>query len=93
MALVLDLFPRLKERFKQDGWSLSGGKQQMLAIGHALMSRPSLQMLDEPSLGLAPIVIEQVFDKIWNSTSVPVSASFWSSRIRRWRSIFPRAPS
>ena len=64
LALVLDLFPRLKERFKQGGWSLSGGEQQMLAIGRALMSRPSLLMLDEPSLGLAPIVIEQVFDKI-----------------------------
>ena len=61
---MLDLFPRLKERFKQGGWSLSGGEQQMLAIGRALMSRPSLLMLDEPSLGLAPIVIEQVFDKI-----------------------------
>ncbi len=59
-----DLFPRLKERIKQGGWSLSGGEQQMLAIGRALMSRPSLLMLDEPSLGLAPIVIEQVFDRI-----------------------------
>src|SRR6202045_4797261 len=64
LALVLDLFPRLKERLTQGGWSLSGGEQQMLAIGRALMSRPNLLMLDEPSLGLAPIVIEQVFDKI-----------------------------
>jgi branched-chain amino acid transport system ATP-binding protein len=64
MALVFDLFPRLKERIKQGGWSLSGGEQQMLAIGRALMSRPSLLMLDEPSLGLAPIVIEQVFERI-----------------------------
>jgi branched-chain amino acid transport system ATP-binding protein len=64
LALVFDLFPRLKERLKQDGWSLSGGEQQMLAIGRALMGRPSLLMLDEPSLGLAPIVIEQVFDRI-----------------------------
>jgi branched-chain amino acid transport system ATP-binding protein len=64
MALVFDLFPRLKERLKQGGWSLSGGEQQMLAIGRALMSRPSLLMLDEPSLGLAPIVIEQVFERI-----------------------------
>jgi branched-chain amino acid transport system ATP-binding protein len=61
---VFELFPRLKERIKQGGWSLSGGEQQMLAIVRALMSRPSLLMLDEPSLGLAPIVIEQVFDKI-----------------------------
>ena len=64
LALVFELFPRLKERITQGGWSLSGGEQQMLAIGRALMSRPSLLMLDEPSLGLAPIVIEQVFDKI-----------------------------
>ena len=64
LALVFELFPRLKERIKQGGWSLSGGEQQMLAIGRALMSRPNLLMLDEPSLGLAPIVIEQVFDKI-----------------------------
>jgi branched-chain amino acid transport system ATP-binding protein len=64
MALVFDLFPRLKERIKQGGWSLSGGEQQMLAIGRALMSRPKLLMLDEPSLGLAPIVIEQVFERI-----------------------------
>ena len=64
LALVFDLFPRLKERIKQGGWSLSGGEQQMLAIGRALMSRPNLLMLDEPSLGLAPIVIEQMFDRI-----------------------------
>ena len=64
LALVFDLFPRLKERLKQGGWSLSGGEQQMLAIGRALMGRPNLLMLNEPSLGLAPIVIEQVFDRI-----------------------------
>jgi len=64
LTLVFDLFPRLKERIKQGGWSLSGGEQQMLAIGRALMSHPSLLMLDEPSLGLAPIVIEQVFERI-----------------------------
>ena len=64
LAQVFDLFPRLKDRIGQGAWSLSGGEQQMLAIGRALMSRPSLLMLDEPSLGLAPIVIEQVFDRI-----------------------------
>ncbi len=64
LTLVFDLFPRLKERIKQGGWSLSGGEQQMLAIGRALMSRPNLLMLDEPSLGLAPIIIEQVFERI-----------------------------
>lgn len=64
LETVLSLFPRLRERAKQGAWSLSGGEQQMLAIGRALMSRPELLMLDEPSLGLAPIIIEQVFDRI-----------------------------
>jgi branched-chain amino acid transport system ATP-binding protein len=61
---VYRLFPRLEERRHQRGWSLSGGEQQMLAIGRALMSRPKLLMLDEPSLGLAPIIVEQMFDTI-----------------------------
>jgi branched-chain amino acid transport system ATP-binding protein len=64
LAFVYELFPRLKERRGQRGWSLSGGEQQMLAIGRALMSRPKLLMLDEPSLGLAPIIVEQMFDTI-----------------------------
>ena len=61
---VFTLFPRLKEREKQLGWSLSGGEQQMLAIGRALMSRPKMLMLDEPSMGLAPILVEQIFEII-----------------------------
>ncbi len=61
---VYALFPRLKEREKQLAWSMSGGEQQMLAVGRALMSRPRLLLLDEPSLGLAPIIVEQLFDKI-----------------------------
>ena len=61
---VFDLFPRLKERRKQLAWSLSGGEQQMLAVGRALMGRPKLLMLDEPSMGLAPIVIDEMFEKI-----------------------------
>jgi branched-chain amino acid transport system ATP-binding protein len=61
---IFELFPRLKERRHQRGWSLSGGEQQMLAIGRALMSRPKLLMLDEPSLGLAPIVVDAMFDTI-----------------------------
>ena len=64
MEMVFDLFPRLKERRKQLAWSMSGGEQQMLAIGRALMGKPKLLMLDEPSMGLAPILVEQIFDII-----------------------------
>lgn len=59
---VFTRFPRLKERRKQEAGTLSGGEQQMLAMGRALMSRPKLMMLDEPSMGLAPILVDQIFD-------------------------------
>ena len=63
MEEVFELFPRLKERYKQVGGTLSGGEQQMLAVGRAMMAAPKLMMLDEPSLGLAPIVISEMFEK------------------------------
>jgi branched-chain amino acid transport system ATP-binding protein len=64
MEEVLDIFPRLKERLKQQGSTLSGGEQQMLAIGRGLMANPKCLLLDEPSLGLAPLIVETLFDAI-----------------------------
>ena len=62
--MVYEQFPRLKERYKQVAGTLSGGEQQMLAMGRALMSKPKLMMLDEPSMGLAPLLVEQIFEII-----------------------------
>jgi branched-chain amino acid transport system ATP-binding protein len=64
MGRVFDLFPRLKERVKQEAGTMSGGEQQMLAIGRSLMSRPKLLLLDEPSMGLAPVLVERIFQVI-----------------------------
>ncbi|SPC10313.1 ABC transporter ATP-binding protein [Cupriavidus taiwanensis] len=66
MEVVYDLFPRLRERARQDAGTLSGGERQMLAVGRALMAKPQLLMLDEPSLGLAPLIVKEIFHIISN---------------------------
>jgi branched-chain amino acid transport system ATP-binding protein len=64
LEMVFSRFPRLKERIKQSAGTLSGGEQQMLAMGRALMSKPKLMLLDEPSMGLAPLLVDEIFDII-----------------------------
>ncbi|CCP08840.1 leucine/isoleucine/valine transporter ATP-binding subunit [Erwinia amylovora MR1] len=80
---VYELFPRLYERSAQRAGTMSGGEQQMLAIGRALMSQPRLLLLDEPSLGLAPIIIRQIFDTIEQLRKEGMTIFLWSKMLTR----------
>ncbi|WP_454753208.1 ABC transporter ATP-binding protein [Cupriavidus necator] len=73
MDVVYDLFPRLRERARQEAGTLSGGERQMLAVGRALMAKPQLLMLDEPSLGLAPLIVKEIFHIISNLRTTGVA--------------------
>ena len=91
----IELFPRLAERRRQAGGTLSGGEQQMLAIGRAMMNFPKLLMLDEPSLGLSPVLAELVFERLARSSG-RARPFCWSSRTRpasRWRPVASSSPN
>ena len=90
LAHVFEFFPRLYERREQQAGTLSGGEQQMLALGRAMMAKPRLLLLDEPSLGLAPLVVREIFDALRRMNESGHDASSSSSRTRRSRS---RPPS
>jgi branched-chain amino acid transport system ATP-binding protein len=88
---VFDLFPVLKERLNQSGGTLSGGEQQMLAIGRALMARPRLLLLDEPSLGLAPLIVRRIFDVVSRLKSEGVTILLVEQNARKALEVADRA--
>jgi branched-chain amino acid transport system ATP-binding protein len=83
MDYVYSLFPRLKERKKQTGGTLSGGEQQMLAVGRGLMSLPKLMMLDEPSLGLAPLLVQEIFNIVKQINEAGVTVLLVEQNVRQ----------
>ena len=91
LARVYDLFPRLRERAGQLAGSLSGGEQQMLAIGRALMAAPRLLLLDEPSLGLAPVVVDEVFEAIESINATGVGVLLVEQDVERALDVSARA--
>jgi branched-chain amino acid transport system ATP-binding protein len=91
MEYVYSLFPRLKERRKQTGGTLSGGEQQMLAVGRGLMSLPRLMMLDEPSLGLAPLLVQDVFNIVKHINEAGVTILLVEQNVRQTLGMCNRA--
>jgi len=90
MEKVFQLFPRLKERLSQDGITLSGGEQQMLAIGRALMAKPKMIIMDEPSMGLSPRLVNEVFDIIKEVRHIGIPIFFVEQNLRKALSIANR---
>ena len=85
LEIVFGYFPVLRERAEQRAGQLSGGEQQMLSISRALMARPKMMLLDEPSLGLSPKLVKEIYEIICGSTASKASPCCWSSRTPTWR--------